>query len=105
MPCNTRTKQLLSEKLSNALPSVLADALTAEGYAIHERLPGSIRATMGSAYVTWTKGTGLTIQSRNPAQDLQTVTQAYSRAAVTYAAQRAGWTVQTNSPTSITLRK
>lgn len=105
MPCDSRTTQLLSEKLSNALPAVLADALTAEGYAIHERMPNSIRATMGGTYVTWTRGTGLTIQGSNPAKDLQTITQAYSRAAVSYAARRTGWTVQTNSPTTLTLRK
>ena len=95
MPCDSITTQ--SVNLSNAMAPLLADALRQSGYTVNLEQPDRINAYGNGAYIVWAKGVGLDIDARTSqaGQDtVQTITQAYSARAVTWAAGRAGWTVK-----------
>lgn len=109
MPCDSITTQTIS--LAKAQPEVLRKALESIGWRIATATTGRIEATSPDwiIRVTWTAGQGMTF--RGSTQDQQTkaaaaITQAYSRAAITWAAQRAGWTVkQGTEPNKMRLEK
>ena len=103
MPCDTITMQTVS--LSNALPDVLTDALQSTGWTIRETTSQRIIAYKGSESVTWSAGKGLSVRSSNPKEVIRTVTQAYSRQAVSWAAKRAGWTVRQTNENQFTVTR
>ena len=98
MPCDTVTTQTLSGGLKQAYSEVLRTALTNMGYSVQVQADGSIRAT-GRTTITWAAGIGIQAQARTSSDTLlkstiAQVTKEYGKAAVTWAAQRAGWKVQ-----------
>ena len=108
MPCDSITTQTISAALSKALPSVLADALQADGWTITEKTAACIYARNGIDRMTWTAGVGFTISSSAEARGREVVAsivRAYSRQAVTWAAQRAGWTVQRTGDNTLTVNR
>ena len=54
-----------------------------------------VARTSGSTRVRWDQGEGLVITSSNSEFFAREITKAYSRAAVSWAAKRAGWQVST----------
>lgn len=106
MPCDTVTTQTVN--LANAIPAVLSDALKAEHADIWEQTETMIRGRVYGAGFTWEKGKGLEIRSYSAMENTQIVgrvTQAYSRQAVTWAAQRAGWTVKQTEGNKLTVSR
>ncbi len=91
MPCNTVTMQSLSIGLANAIPAVLAQALKEAGYKLYEETDALIRGSDRDSTFVWNKGTGLVVRSQNPTATKGVIMQAYSKAAVSWAAQRAGF--------------
>lgn len=96
MPCNTITTQ--SIKLANAMPEILKKALQESGWilGICSEVNKKVTATKGNDYLVWEYGKGFTIQGMNRQRQetsLSEISQAYSKQAVTWAAQRAGWQV------------
>lgn len=96
MPCNSITTQ--SIKLANAIPEILKKALQDIGWTINvsSNVNNEIRATKSNDYLTWTKNKGITISGMNRQRQetyLSEISQAYSKQAVSWAAQRAGWQV------------
>lgn len=92
MPCDSVTTQFTN--LANAIPAVLAEALKAIGWEDIQITPTRINAYRPTgAALEWNKGAGLRITATNPERHQRELTQAYAKAAVSYAAQRAGWTV------------
>jgi len=104
MPCDTVTSQ--SVNLSNAVKSILADALTADGWTIKTDSRTQIVAEKNWNTLTWNKGAGLTVDAMRKNDIIQEVTQSYSKRAVFWAASRAGWTVKqtTNNTLTVTRR-
>ncbi len=108
MPCDSLTIQTLSAALSKAVPAVLLAALAAEGWTASGIVAGTLTARKSSATLTWTAGTGLEVTSGSEARNQTLVgelTRAYSRAGVSWAAQRAGFTVQQTGPNTMTLNR
>lgn len=103
MPCDSVTLQ--SVNLANAIPSVLVDALKDTDWHITEETPERISAYRYGDSLTWTNGKGLTIEAQRPERTLETVTRAYSSKAVSWAAQRAGWTVKQDTQNTLTLTR
>jgi hypothetical protein len=103
MPCDTITTQSIN--LSRALPPVLLQALESDGWTIDEKTETKINAHKGNASLTWTAGRGLSVQHSSPQQYLDSITRAYSAKAVSWAAQRAGWTVKQNADQTITVNR
>lgn len=92
MPCGTVTTQAVV--LTKAMPDVLKAGLEADGWEIRLMTTEKIMAIRGNSTVIWTKGVGLSLRGSNVTQAPTEIVQAYSKAAVSWAAQRAGWTVQ-----------
>ncbi len=106
MPCNTVTTQTIA--LAKALPTILMDALKSAGWDIPMRsyVEGKrIDAYKGGATLTWIAGKGLEVRSSNPQPLIAEVTKAYSKQAVTWAAQRAGWQVQQTADNKLTVTR
>ena len=92
MPCNSMTTQTLNAGLENAMPQVLAQALKSEGWQIHEEVGYRVVASNRYDSLTWTKGKGIVVSTSGNAEMLGAkVRQAYSKAAVSWASQRAGF--------------
>jgi len=97
MPCDSITTQTISAALSKAMPELLRAALEAEGWSIRQSTAaGQLSAyRYGANYesLTWTAGKGITIDFRAgsaatnaataTATSIASLTQAYSKAAVT----------------------
>ncbi len=106
MPCNSITTQ--SVALAKAMPSILMDALKAEGWAPNQENDKHIVAWKGSSYLNWTAGQGVTIRGLSRERNQQAVTavtKAYSVQAVTWAAQRAGWQVKQTGANKLTVSR
>ena len=106
MPCDSITTQSIN--LANAIKSVLTEALHQDGWTIEDQNATNIWASKDWQNLIWTKATGLRISgvSTIRAQGIvEEVTQAYSRHAVTWAAQRAGWTARETSPNTLTVER
>ena len=103
MPCDSITTQSIN--LSNAIGSILADALKADGWNIETKTETEIVARFSWQTVTWKKGGGLTVKGNRNEKTIQRITQAYSGRAVTWAAQRAGWTVNATSANTMTVTR
>ncbi len=93
MPCNTVTTQSLSIGLANAMPTVLAQALKELGFQLYRETDGLIRGSTGIGdSVEWVKGKGITLRTELNAEQVGgMIRRAYSRAAVSWASQRAGF--------------
>lgn len=94
MPCNTMTKQTVDVGLTNALVPVLLQALTNAGYNIDVSESEFIRATDNyGGKVVWRKGKGVEMVDNryNVEKKKAALIQEYSKAAVSWAAQRAGF--------------
>src|SRR5262245_36904608 len=108
MPCNTITTQTVSAKLAKALPAVLKTAMQAAGIIVERETAGEIQARgrYGES-LTWRAGAGLTIVSRsaNNAEIESKLVRAYSTAAVSWAATRAGWRVTATVDNKLTLQR
>lgn len=84
--------------LSKAIPGIVAEAMKACGWTILDQTDQAITARTSTSTVTWAAGQGLTVLGYGNQQgQIGAVTRAYSKAAVTWAAQRAGWQVQQTS--------
>ena len=108
MPCDTTTTQTLSAALAKGMQSVILDALRADGWYITSEDATSIAAQRGDERMTWASGQGLTIYSRNAetaAMCQRGIVQSYSKAAVSWAAKRAGWTVQSTGKNTMTVNR
>ncbi len=106
MPCNTVTTQ--SVALANAMPEIVAHALKSLGWIIRESTTTRITAYhVGTANdIIWTPGKGITIQGYgNTQEQIKTLTKEYSKQAVTWAAKRAGWTVQQTAQDRLTVSR
>lgn len=103
MPCDSITTQTVN--LAKALPDVLRRALEAAGWTIREYSAQTIDAyrSITGESMTWTAGQGMTV--RGNAKTAGIISQAYSRAAVTWAAQRAGWTVSKTDGNKINMER
>jgi hypothetical protein len=105
VPCNTITTQ--SVALAKAMPEIVAEAIKTCGGQISllSQLPTAIQATIGNNRITWTAGKGITVQGYNNQEQIKTLTKAYSKQAVTWAAKRAGWTVKQTADDKLTVSR
>ncbi len=106
MPCDSVTTQSVS--LAKAQPVVLSEALKSAGWSISAGNAAEISAVSAVGRVTWQAGKGFTFTGMNEAQAKQSesaIVQAYSRAAVSWAATRAGWQVASTQGNKITLTR
>lgn len=105
MPCDSITTQSIN--LANATPSILVAALEAEGWTVVKKTADNgIFARKGySETVTWTAGKGLSVTGNQNEKTIQGITQAYSRQAVTWAAQLAGWTVKQTGQNTLSVTR
>lgn len=100
MPCYTQNTAEID--LSKANPDVLKTALEKLGYRV-EIKDGTLYAgkNHNTETINWTKGQAATITSRNNTDQLtKQIKQAYSAAAIEYAAKRNGWTIKQTSGNS-----
>jgi hypothetical protein len=93
MPCNTITTQTLSGGLENGIPAIVEKAFAAAGFAVSEISGATIKGRVGRNVATWSQGAGLKVVSQNASADVAAIKREYSKAAVSWAASRAGWKV------------
>jgi len=110
MPCDSITTQALSEKLKNAMPALIKSAMQSEGFRITVDTATRIVGVNSIHTWSWEAGKGIRTEARTydsrAAEAAQSqLVQSYSRAAVSWAAQRAGWTVQQTAPNKLTIQK
>ena len=108
MPCDSITTQTVSEALKNGMPNLVAQAMTAAGWVITAQDEDTIAAKRGAEKITWAKGRGLTVTASTatfPQSIVQGIVQNYSKAAVSWAASRAGWTTKSTGLNTMTLSK
>jgi len=109
MPCDTITTQTLSTKLTKAMPDLIKKALESLDWQISTNTKTLIKASRGyRTTLTWEYGKGMTVQSSSQNDNqyhIKNVTQAYSKEAVSWAAQRAGWKVSQTEQNKLQLRK
>ena len=104
MPCDSIITQ--SIKLANAMPELVKKALEETGWTISGENKQRIIARRSSDIVIWEQGKGLTVQGKNTGRtQLDAITQAYSKTAVTWAAKRAGWSVSNHETNKLTLTR
>lgn len=104
MPCDTITTQ--SVALAKAIPELVAEAMKALGMQIVRENKTCIQARASDwTYTTWMAGKGLTVQGNNNQKHVTEMTKAYSKQAVTWAAKRAGWTVQQTAEDKLTVSR
>jgi hypothetical protein len=107
MPCDSITTQSIN--LANADRMLLTEALIDMGCTILDSNTTCIYATNNrGGRITWTNGEGLAVSagsSIRSSEIIQTVTQAYSKTAISWAAQRAGWTMKSTGPNTLTLQR
>jgi hypothetical protein len=104
MPCDSITTQ--SVKLSNAMPNILTDALTILGWTIQLENKSIIKASKNYNTFEWTKGKGIQISGMGKNEsELNAITKQYSKRAVSWAAQRAGWNVQSTGENTLTVNR
>ena len=104
MPCDSVTLQSIA--LSKALPDLLAKALVSLGWRVELATNAEVRASNDLfETVLWKAGTGITVQSAQPEPLLANINKAYGVQAVTWAAQRSGWTVNQTALDKISLSR
>lgn len=103
MPCDSVTTQ--SVNLANAVQDVLRGALVADGWTINTDVSGKLEAWSPTGRLTWERGRGLTMTGIRTDETIAAVTTAYAKAAVSWAAQRAGWTVAKADGNKLTLNR
>jgi len=94
MPCDTITTQAVV--LTKARSDILWAGLVEAGWTITTATKDSVLAYKQGTSVVWTAGKGLQITGAQTGVQAEIV-QAYSKAAVSWAAQRAGWHVQSGA--------
>lgn len=102
MPCDSITTQ--SVNLANAIPTLVDAALRTLGWNVSGTLDNKskIIARSGSYVLEWTKGEGVQITGMSKNETAITaLTKEYSRAAVSWAAQRAGWQVKSTGANTL----
>lgn len=92
MPCDSISLQ--SVNLAKATPDILLDALTALGWNITRSTVTQIAAHLAGDTLVWTAGQGLAVNSVDAQARVKSLTRMYSVKAVTWAAKRAGWSIQ-----------
>jgi hypothetical protein len=103
MPCDTITTQ--SVNLANALPDLLRSALEADGWILEPSKQGTIVAHSAGTGLIWTAGKGLELRGNRNAAEIRQITKAYSRKAVSWAAQRAGWSVKQTTDDTLSVSR
>jgi hypothetical protein len=107
MPCDSITTQ--SVNLQNAMPSLVESALTTLGWNITSTVGTAselITARKDSYTFIWSKGEGITIKGMRTNENmLKDITREYSKQAVTWASQRAGWQVTTTGGDTLTVSR
>lgn len=101
MPCDTITTQ--SIKLAKAMPELVKQTLEDMGWKVTTSITTRIVANKFGESVIWEANKGITIRGSNTERLAAEISKAYSKRAVTWAAQRAGWQVTTNNNNSNTL--
>lgn len=100
MPCDTITTITTSTlDLSKASADVLTAALVSMGLTVRLKTAGRIEAyTPNDTTIIWVQGEGTTIRSQYGEDKALAakIPQAYSAAAMSYAAKRNGWLVKPN---------
>ncbi|OHB65744.1 MAG: hypothetical protein A2Y76_01575 [Planctomycetes bacterium RBG_13_60_9] len=94
-----------SINLAKAVPTILEDALKAAGWNITESTATGIAAYKAGIYLGWVAGKGLNVTGYYPQETVTAITKAYSKQAVTWAAKRAGWTVQQTAGDKLTVTR
>jgi|GEM_PF-3062116 len=105
MPCDSVTTQSIN--LANADRTLLTETLLSLGFTVETRMSTSskIFARQGRASIVWEKGKGLEVTTANGQLTIVDVTQAYSKTAVTWAAQRAGWKSTTTGANTLSVTR
>jgi len=103
MPCNTITTNSIN--LSRANSDLLTDALKAEKWYIVDSDQNLINAYRGNAVLSWQSGNGLTVRASNSQSIIEQTTQAYSKQAITWASNRAGWSVKSTGRNTLTVQR
>lgn len=104
MPCNTVTTQ--SVALAKAITNIMENSLKRLGWSIVSISPTEIQARRAySEMIVWRAGKGLEVRSPNAQPIITQVTKEYSKQAVTWAAKRAGWTVQQTTDNKLTISR
>jgi hypothetical protein len=105
MPCNTITSQTLSVGLQKAIPALLLKAIEEVVGDKAREANGTLRVrTLKGNEITWSSASGLTITGRDQRQIEvvgKDIRMAYSKQAVSWAAQRAGWKVASTGDNTI----
>jgi len=97
MPCDSITTQSISQALSKGMPALVEAALRAAGFTILGNDAASIRAARRGERVAWAAGKGLVVSSASQDRNAEIaaeITRGYAKAAVSWAASRAGFTVK-----------
>jgi hypothetical protein len=109
MPCDSITTQTVSEALKNGMPTLIAEALKSAGWNITSQDNNSIAASRAGEKLTWAMGVGIRIVHKNGKiysdNAVGEITRGYSKAAVSWAASRAGWTAKTTGDNTMTLSR
>jgi len=103
MPCDTITTQ--SVNLKNAMSDIVEKALKALKWNVTLVNKAKITAQSNNDTLTWLKGRGIRISSSNSSQHLQNITKEYSKQAVSWAASRAGWNVNSTGTNKLTISR
>lgn len=104
MPCDSISTQSIN--LAKAMPELVEEAMKSLGMTLYNKTKTMIQArTSDWSYVTWTAGQGLTVDGENNQKHITDLTKAYSKQAVTWAAQRAGWTVKQTADDKLTVTR
>lgn len=102
MPCDTITTQ--SIKLTKAMPELVKQAMEDLNWKI--RANSNTRIIVAHHYgnsIMWEAGKGITVTGSNTENMINKISQAYSKRAVSWAAQRAGWQVTNNNDNTLNI--
>lgn len=108
LPCDSVTTQTVSEALKSGIVSLVTDAIKAAGWIITDQDDESFSARKGSVRMTWGKGIGLKVTAANAEISnalIGEIVRSYSKVAVSWAANRAGWTAKSTGNNTVTLSK
>ena len=100
MPCDTITTQ--SIKLAKAMPELVKQTLEDMDWKIRANSTTRIVANnLSGESIIWEANKGITVTSGNAENVVKEISKAYSKRAVTWAAQRAGWQVTNTNDNNI----
>ena len=99
MPCDTITTQ--SIKLAKAMPELVKQAMEDMGWYITSNNTNRIIAKQFGETIIWEANKGITVSGSNTENTIKEISKAYSKRAVTWAAQRAGWQVTNTNDNNI----